>query len=378
MQAYLKTLLIIICCTFSAGHLLADMPYMPIKFSLHTTQQSYWEGDRIDFILTIQNTDKDMTYPILTPGQNSGNKIVYLRVYDPAGNLFVLRAEENRQILMTIKHIGINGLVQLGPGQQLEIPFSWNDSVNYTNEVSAHHAFNKPIFSGLFNFQAIYNPFGTVAGDTLYHYMSNTEEQQLASKLNFIGACMSDPCLVKIKKKKAGRVRIDGIQYNCLGSDERGQYTYYLGDSAPKNMVHISSASSGSTLVILDWIKLANGDIEWIQRYKSGNIADYMLMRESKCPDAYYRRCFTQRDENMGWEHWNLVEQTDTLANGSTIRIIYNQDSTKMYEELYDKPTHIHTSKKYIYKNGRLHNVKKQSETYKEPCEDIIEIVNKY
>ena len=59
----------------------ADLPYMPLKFELRSVKKNYVEGNALHFILTITNTDKEKTYPLLTPGKEASPlKVFILRV----------------------------------------------------------------------------------------------------------------------------------------------------------------------------------------------------------------------------------------------------------------------------------------------------------
>jgi hypothetical protein len=64
-------------CWVVSLHALADMKYHPIRFVLSTSGESYYEGGKITFNITITNTDKTHSYPVLLPHtQNTGSKTV--------------------------------------------------------------------------------------------------------------------------------------------------------------------------------------------------------------------------------------------------------------------------------------------------------------
>ena len=55
----------------------ADIPYMPIHFTMKTDKQEYYEGETIKFTITLVNSDKQNTYPVLiSANQNEGKKLV--------------------------------------------------------------------------------------------------------------------------------------------------------------------------------------------------------------------------------------------------------------------------------------------------------------
>ena len=47
-----------------------------ISFNISTDKESYYEGDKITINITITNTDKEKTHPVLLPHtQNTGQKL---------------------------------------------------------------------------------------------------------------------------------------------------------------------------------------------------------------------------------------------------------------------------------------------------------------
>ena len=60
-------------------HVWASLKYHPISFVLNTDKDSYYEGEKITFNITITNTSKETSYPVLLPHtQNIGQKLFYI------------------------------------------------------------------------------------------------------------------------------------------------------------------------------------------------------------------------------------------------------------------------------------------------------------
>ena len=45
----------------------ANLKYHPVNFVLSTDKESYYEGEKITFLITITNNDKENSYPVLLP-----------------------------------------------------------------------------------------------------------------------------------------------------------------------------------------------------------------------------------------------------------------------------------------------------------------------
>ena len=72
--------MIILLCAFDFAF--ADSKYHPILFQLTTDKANYFEGEKITFLITITNTDKEKSYPVLLPHtQNVGQKLFYFNAY---------------------------------------------------------------------------------------------------------------------------------------------------------------------------------------------------------------------------------------------------------------------------------------------------------
>lgn len=60
---------------------MANLKYHQVSFVISTDKDSYYEGEKITFNITITNTSKEFPYPVLLPHtQNVGQKLFYLNV----------------------------------------------------------------------------------------------------------------------------------------------------------------------------------------------------------------------------------------------------------------------------------------------------------
>lgn len=342
---YVIKLLIILLFTCVSLFAYADMPYMPLSFHLTTTKEIYEEGEMVEFVLTITNTDKNKTYPVVTPGsQNSGLKLIHLDIYDRAKNVFIKRAFENRELNMFIKSIGINGIVYLKPSEKITIPFYWNDQ-SQPNAVYAkpesHHILNVPLFVGEYLAIANYSPKGIA--DSLYHFLKDTDEEQMPDKINFMGIGETAICILKIKKAPLGKVCIQGVEYNCLQHQKDDYYNYYADSVAQKkrNPTHAVSTNVGSYQVInFEYSSYPNLYNEYIKRFSNGDIQEYRRFANS-CPTPICERRFN----NAGI----LVYEAEKLTNGSVKKVYYHDDQRILKEELYSADAKFLTITEFIY-----------------------------
>jgi hypothetical protein len=341
----LRIAFVIILCSWASLQVLADMPYMPLSFHLTTTKEIYEEGEMVEFVLTITNTDKNKTYPVVTPGsQNSGLKLIHLDIYDRAKNVFIKRAFENREMNMMIKSIGINGVVYLKPGEKIAIPFYWNDqsqpNASYTKPAS-HHILNVPLFVGEYLVIANYSPKGVA--DSLYHFLQSTDEEQMPNKINFMGIGETAKCTLKIKKAALGKIKIQGVEYNCVQYQKDDYYNYYADSNAQKhyNPTHAVSTNMGSYHVIsFDYSSYPNLYNEYIKRFANGDIQEYRRFANS-CPTPILERRFN--DAGI------LIYKGDKLADGSVKKVYYHDDKRILKEELYSADAKLLTITEFIY-----------------------------
>ncbi len=113
-------------CTFDMAF--ANLKYHPVSFVISTDKESYYEGEKITFNISITNTSKENTYPVLLPNtQNTGQKLFFTNFFDKANNTLLLRYTEDRMLNMMIKDAGTVQIRYLNPLEQIVIPICFND-----------------------------------------------------------------------------------------------------------------------------------------------------------------------------------------------------------------------------------------------------------
>lgn len=363
-----KIIFIILLLIFNLG-VYADMKYHPIKFKLSTEKELYEEGEKITFFITITNSDKEKSYPILLPHtQNTGQKLFYLNLYDKANNTSILRATENKLIHMMVHDTGHVMIRVLKPLEQITIPIYWNDFENYYSyltQTASHHSFGVPLFAGVYKINVCYNPNGIALGDSIYSYYNDTEQEIAPTKLAMTSdGELSNTILVKIKKSANSILLIEGKKY-CTHSKERNWYWYYLDSigngGSNERLVHITSLPIDSFTQAKNeyfYSHFTNIYAEFITRFENGDIQEYRKYRDN-CPDEF----LTERYNENKQKYYYAIQ----LPDGRFYNVTYLQPSgNKKQEMYYSADGKLCTIIDYIYNNQGAFLKTKTSEII--PC----------
>jgi hypothetical protein len=332
---FMKPIIFFIFCLCYCQNARADLRYEPIDFKINTAKSSYFEGEKITFLITITNTDKDHSYPVLLPHtQNHGEKLFYLNLYDKANNASVLRATENKNLDMMVHDSGSVQIRYLKPREQIVISIYLNDFDNYLNyhtQNSSHHSFGVPLFAGVYKVNMCYNPKGTVLGDSIYQYYQDFEEQEPNGKLQMPSLGIDSRTVeLKIKRSAHHSVKIEGIPYFISFDGHR--YSYYrdsIGSGgSTKNLAHVTNLPPDSCSLGNEYFysHFPNNYGEYILRFEDGDIKEYHKYRDI-CPVYLYTLKFNDFKEKT-----LLAMQ---LADGRFYSVSYNQPSNTKHEETF-------------------------------------------
>jgi hypothetical protein len=324
-------------CWVVSLHALADMKYHPIRFVLSTSGESYYEGGKITFNITITNTDKTHSYPVLLPHtQNTGQKLFNLNLYDKANNTLLLRATEDRNLHMMVHDTGSVQIRYLKPMEQIVVPVYLNDFENYFNyhtQNSSHHSFGVPLFAGVYKVNVTYNPNGIILGDSIYNYYNNTEtELPDNGKLAMAGdGETSNFVQLKIKRSADTVVSFERKKYYVLTD---GYNYYYMSEYMTQintglYCIHITNLPADScSLPKGEYFYSHFTDLyaEHIVRFDDGDIREYRKFSDY-CPDYLYT------------EKYNEFKQKTLYAlqlpNKRFYSLSYLQPGNKKHEEIF-------------------------------------------
>jgi hypothetical protein len=368
----MKSILVLSILIATSQCAMADLKYEPIQFRLSTSQQSYYEGERITFLITITNVDKENSYPVLLPHtQNTGQKLFYLNLFDKANNTLLLRATEDRDLKMMVHDTGTVQIRYLDPQEQVVIPIYLNDFENYYSYHtinSSHHSFGVPVFAGEYKVNVTYNPKGIALGDSLYEYYSDfghdiPETEKLEMPENGLTSQMTE---LKIKRSISTKLKIEGIKYEISYDGHRFWYfkdSIGEGGSNPRlaHVTNIPADSSSLTKGEFFYSHFYDIYAEFIVRFDDGDIKEYRKYQDW-CPDYLYTEKYNEFKQRI------LFQQQ--LPDGRFYCVSFNQPSNSMHQETYcsaDGTLCNVTTYRYVGKN----KIVKKDISQTNPCIDI-------
>ncbi len=371
-MTFLKTSFILVWFSFAWNCVCANLIYHPVSFRLSTDKESYYEGEKITFNITITNTDKERTLPVLLPHtQNTGQKLFYLNAYDKANNTLLLRYTEERIIRMMVHDTGTVKIKYLKPLEQIVVPIYLNDFENYYSyhtQNASHHSFGLPLFAGLYKVNITYNPQGIALGDSIYTYYNEFDknppnsEKQLMPEQGQITQMID----LKIKRSADTIVTIERRKY-YINTD--GNQYYYHSRYTPKistdtSCNHITNLPPDSSSIKHEYFYSYFYDqyAEYINRFDDGDIREFRKFTDW-CPDYLYTERYNEFKQKTLYEL--------QLPDKRFYSVSYNQPSGTIHEETYcSEDGTLCNVTTYIYnKKGEL--VKKKVEQT-EPCSVIL------
>jgi hypothetical protein len=369
----MKTSIILILFTIIGNMAYADLKPRYISFDLSTDKESYFEGEKITFNITITNRDKENTHPVLIPHtQNVGQKLFYLNVYDKANNTWLIRYAEDKTLNMMVHDTGTVQIRYLKPLEQIVIPIYLNDFENYFNyhtQNSSHHSFGVPLFAGVYKLRITYNPNGIALGDSIYNYYNDTDtELPNNGKQAMPGdGDLSNFCTLKIKRSADTIVTIERQKYFIKTDGHRYYYfnKYVNQIITDLSCIHITNLPSDSCSLpkgeyfYNQFLDLFN---EYIVRFDDGDIREYRKFT-NWCPEYLYTERYNEFKQKT---HYELQ-----LPNKQFYSISYNQPSGSIHQETHcSEDGTLCNITTYIYNKKGEFVRKEDSQT--EPCSVVI------
>lgn len=350
----------------------AYLKYHPISFVLSTDKESYFEGEKITFNITITNTDKEKSHPVLLPHtQNVGQKLFYLNAYDKANNTLLLRYTEDKMLKMMVHDTGTVQIRYLKPLEQIVVPIYLNDFENYFNYHTlnaSHHSFGVPLFAGIYKVNVTYNPNGITLGDSIYNYYNDFDKnipengKQLMPEQGQITQMID----LKIKRSSDTIVSIERKKY-YISTD--GHRYYYNSRYTPKistdtSCHHISNLPPDSFSIKDEYFYSYFYDqyAEYINRFDDGDIREYRKFSDW-CPSYLYTERYNEFKQKTQFEF--------QLPDKRFYSVSYHQPSGNIQQETYCSESGVLCNvTTYIYNNKRELIRKETIQT--EPCSEVL------
>ena len=334
------------------NNLFADLKYEPIRFNIRTEKESYYEGEKITFIISITNIDKSKTYPVLLPHtQNTGNKLFQLILYDKAQNFALIRGAENPKMNMMVHDTGSVQLKFIQPLEKIEYKIDLNDFENYYSYhtlTSSHHSFGTPLFPGKYRISVLYVPYRHSLGDSIYSYYngiwSSPSDQDFIShkpntqEIPWQGV-ESDRIDLKILKSPDSIVSIEGKKYAIKLSNNK---FYYFLDSIGiigKNELYVSNIPIDSFRCIKDEFSINQTNplySEYIMRFKDGDIKEYIKYTDSFPDIEMYKQSYFCPNilKYVQFNHFKkYVYFAEKISNMGFNSYTYHQPLNKIHQE---------------------------------------------
>jgi len=333
----MKTTMILFSFLFFVELSFANLKHHPISFVISTDKESYYEGEKITFNISITNTSKEFTYPVLLPHlQNVGQKLFFLTIYDKANNTLLERYTEDRMLKMMLHDTGNVQIRYLKPLEKIDLQIYLNDFDNYFNyhtQNASHHSFGVPIFAGIYKVNLRYNPKGILLGDSIYAYYGDFDKNQPATtKLSmYENGVMSQMIDLKIKRRADTVVTIERQKY-FIKTD--GYMFFYFNQYVDKittdlRCVHITTLPADSC-------SLSKGEYfysqfpelynEYIARFKDGDIREFRRFT-SYCPEYLYTERYNDFKQKTDYEL--------QLPDKRFYSVSYNQPGGSIHQETY-------------------------------------------
>jgi hypothetical protein len=367
-----KTILLTFLILVINKNAFGNLKYHPISFILSTDKESYYEGEKITFFITITNNDKERTLPVLLPHtQNVGQKLFYLNAYDKANNTLLLRYSEDRMLNMMVHDTGNVQIRYLKPLEQLVVPIYLNDCENYDNyftQNASHHSFGVPLFAGIYKVNVTYNPNGIALGDSIYSYYNDFDKNTPSNGKEL----MPEPGQItqmidlKIKRSADTIVSIERQKYYI----KTNGYNYFYFNKYVDNIntsdgcIHMTTLPPDSCSLKNEYFYNQFNDLynEFIVRFDDDDIREYRRFT-NWCPEYLYTLRYNEFKQRTNYEY--------QLPDGRFYSVTYNQPSGNIHQETYcSEDGTLCNVITYMY-NQKGEFVKKKLEQT-EPCSVII------
>jgi hypothetical protein len=366
-----KTIILTYLVFACSKNAFADLKYHPISFMISTDKESYYEGEKITFLITITNNDKERTLPVLLPyTQNVGQKLFYINAYDKANNTMLLRYTEDKMLKMMVHDTGTVKIKYLKPLEQVVVTIYLNDFENYYSyhtQNASHHSFGVPLFAGVYKVNVAYNPNGIALGDSIYTYYNDSEKDIPINRLAMLSnGQISKMIELKIKRSADTIVTIERQKYYIKTNGYNYFYfnKYVAEINTSDGCVHITTLPPDSCTIKNEYFSNHFNELynEYIVRFDDGDIREYRKFT-NWCPEYLYTERYNEFKRKT---HYELQ-----LPDRRFYSISYHQPNGNIHQETYcSEDGTLCNVTTYVYNKKGEFVRKEVSQT--EPCSAVI------
>jgi hypothetical protein len=347
------------------------MKYNPVSFTLSTDKESYYEGEKITFYITITNNDKENSYPVLLPHtQNVGQKLFYLSAYDRAKNTMIMRYTEDQQLKMLVHDTGSVMIKKLKPLEQVVIPIYLNDFDNYYSyhtQTASHHSFGVPLFAGIYKVHVSYHPKGIQLGEQLYNFYNDTDADLPMNGKQAIPATgeISNFITLKIKRSADTLVSIERKKYYIKSDGYRfyyfSAYTRSITTDTTCNHITDLPVDSCSKKNEYFYSHFTDKYAEYVSRFDDDDIREYRKFSDW-CPSYLYTVRYNDFKQKVLFQ--------EQLPDKRFYSISYHQPGGNIHQEIYcSADGTLCNETTYVYDKKGL--FKRKDITQTQPCMEI-------
>lgn len=339
----------------------------PIDIQIKTEKNQYYEGERISIEVVFTNTDALAHHAILLPHtQNSGPKLLRLRVEDVAKNTSIMRYQESAAMNMLADDKGSTAIYNLKPLERKSIVIYLNDE-DYDTKTASHHGFGVPLFAGAYQLSLLYRPFGIALGESIFDdpsvgskaeasvHKTVISEQGLISPKIDLNIVRSADTLVRIDRQDF-YVKTDGHRYFYF-SEYVDQITTDL------RCIHITSMPPNVLAIGDEYFYTHFTDLyaEFFSRFADGDMREYRKYSDY-CPDYLYTERYNEGKQ--------LIEFAQQLPTSLFYKVTYNQPQNSKKWEVYcnQKGTLCNETTYFYSEDGAM---LKTESIIRQPCAEV-------
>jgi hypothetical protein len=309
-------ILILFFVTFQAK---ADLPFLPLKFSLEIRSYDYNEGEQIHLDLVIKNADETRTHSIIIPNdQENLSRLLKVKIYDNDLQAYIVRYET--KVANDFNEYGLS-LQILVPNQEIRIPITLLD----TSEIESSISLNVPLFAGKYKFQVEYYPKIMEVFKSAFYFIEEfdgeiSDESQSSNKTPILSTSVTNFIDLTIVRNESSQVKIGKEQFFIHFDKESQRYFYYRTPRneivSDTNLIHLTNLKPGQAENANEYLYNHFSPVfaEAIMRFPNGKIREYRKFKDT-CPIVLKKMEFNENGQLITFSYQDEDSYYITKSN---------------------------------------------------------------